>query len=228
MRPKKIHYIWVGFAQKPEIVEKCIESWKKHLPDYEICEWNNEALKNIDIPYVKEAFQCKKWAFVSDYLRLKALYEEGGLYFDTDLEVTNNLDTFLHLDFFSGYEDYEGNAEQAYPITALMAAEPKSPIIKDLLDEYNHEKFILDNGDLNVKTNTKRITEYFKRKFNLTDTLDSSKELELTENCKIYPYYYFSTPKENKINYSIHHFDGSWHDNFKRRTIMKLFGQSST
>ena len=94
MIPKIIHYVWVGNNEKPEIVLKCIESWKKYCPDFEIIEWNNDSLKEIDNKYVSQAFECKKWAFVSDYLRLYALKNFGGFYFDTDLEITNRLDNF--------------------------------------------------------------------------------------------------------------------------------------
>ena len=93
--PKKIHYVWVGGKEKPDLVKKCIESWKKHCPDYEIIEWNDDVLKKIDNLYVKQAYENKKWAFVSDYLRLWALYHYGGFYCDTDLEITNNIDRFL-------------------------------------------------------------------------------------------------------------------------------------
>ena len=92
--PNKIHYVWVGGKEKPDLVKKCIESWKKHCPDYEIIEWNDDVLKEIDNLYVKQAYENKKWAFVSDYLRLYALYNYGGFYFDTDLEITNSIDRF--------------------------------------------------------------------------------------------------------------------------------------
>ena len=85
--PKIIHYCWFGNNPKPEIVYKCIESWKKYFPDYEIVEWNE---KNYDVNkelYMQEAYSCKKWAFVSDYARFDVLYQYGGIYFDTDVEV---------------------------------------------------------------------------------------------------------------------------------------------
>jgi len=223
MIPKKIHYIWIGNSQKPDIVHKCINSWKHYLPDYEIFEWGNEAVKSVELPYVQEAFKCQKWAFVSDYLRLKALYEHGGFYFDTDLEVTNQLDSFLDLDFFCGFEDYNGNSGECYLMTALIASKPNNPIIKGLMDEYQIEKFILEDGSLNVKTNVKRMSEYFSQKFNFQGSTNPEAQSILNERCKIFPSYFFSTPQINKINYSRHHYDGSWHDNFKRKTIFKLF-----
>ena len=94
--PKIIHYCWFGKGPKPELVLKCIASWEKYLPDYEIKEWNEN---NFDINsniYCKEAYERKKYAFVSDYVRLYAVYNEGGIYFDTDLEVIKNMDVFLN------------------------------------------------------------------------------------------------------------------------------------
>ena len=99
MIPKKIHYVWVGTAEKPDSVIKCIESWKKYCPDYEIIEWGNEEFEKIKNKYARQAFENKKWAFVSDYIRLYALYNHGGIYLDTDVEITQNIDRFLVHDF---------------------------------------------------------------------------------------------------------------------------------
>ncbi len=220
MIPKKIHYVWVGDKPKPELVLHCMESWKKYCPDYEIKEWNNESLKKIDNLYVSQAFEYKKWAFVSDYLRLYALFNEGGFYFDTDLEVTQNLEPFRHLQFVSGYENYEGNIS---PVTALMGAEPKQKIIKDLLDEYDDLSFI-HNGKLDQTPNTTRISRYFSKNFNLNKPYNGSKKSILTQGCEIYPSYFFCTPEKEKENYAIHHFSGSWIDPYARKNLFMLGG----
>ena len=94
MIPKKIHYCWFGRGKMPELALKCIESWKKYLPDYELKEWNEDNF-NMDLyPYVREAYGKRKFAFVTDVVRLFALYTEGGIYMDTDVEVIKNLDAF--------------------------------------------------------------------------------------------------------------------------------------
>ena len=104
MIPKKIHYCWFGRSKMPELALKCIASWKKYLPDYEIKEWNED---NFDLelyPYVREAYNNRKFAFVTDVVRLYALYTEGGIYMDTDVEVLKPLDCFLNHQAFSGFE----------------------------------------------------------------------------------------------------------------------------
>lgn len=127
MIPKIIHYCWFGNKPKPDFVKQCINSWKKYLPDYEIREWNDEDLKHCNNLYVQEAYKAKKYAFISDYFRLYALYNRGGIYFDTDNEIFKPFDEFLNLDFFSGYENWNGYIS---PFTAVVGAKKGNKIIK--------------------------------------------------------------------------------------------------
>lgn len=217
MIPKIIHYVWVGNQEKPELVLKCIESWKKYCPDYQIIEWNNESLKQIDNLYVSQAFENKKWAFVSDYLRLYALNKHGGIYCDTDLEITQNIDKFLENDFFIGHEMYHNNPSYQ---TALIGATAHNQIIADLLEEYKNIPFIVNNK-LDQTPNPIRFANYFKKRFNITD-VTAHQEITLTSKEKIYPYYYFCTPCHDKNNYSIHHFNGSWIDKYSRKTKLSI------
>ena len=105
MIPKIIHYCWFGGKEMPELMQKCIASWKQHLPDYELHLWNEQNFDLDRFPYAREAYDNKKYAFVSDVARLWALKEYGGIYLDTDVEVLRPLDDFLHLPAFMGYED---------------------------------------------------------------------------------------------------------------------------
>ena len=108
MIPKTIHYVWFGRNPKPDLAVKCINSWKKYCPDYEIIEWNEDNFNLDEAPlYVRQAYEAKKWAFVSDYVRLWAMTEFGGIYMDTDVEVLKPLDRFLQNEAFSGFEDDE-------------------------------------------------------------------------------------------------------------------------
>lgn len=218
MIPKKIHYVWVGEKPVSEFAKKCIESWKKYLPDYEIKEWNNAEYEKIKVPFAEQAFKHKKWAFVSDYIRLYALYTEGGLYFDSDVEITQNLDEFLKHKFFSGYENWY---EHYAPITAVMGAEKGNHIIKDLLEPYLTSDFETPEG-LDTEPNTHKITRYFEEKYGIKPPYTGKDTTVLEENCVIYPSAYFCVPELGSKNYAIHHFDGSWSVGYKRKDLFKL------
>ncbi|QDQ01314.1 glycosyl transferase [Lysinibacillus fusiformis] len=205
MIPKKIHYCWFGGNPYPPLVEKCINSWKKNMPDYELVEWNESTFDIESNAFVKEAFEAKKYAFVSDYVRLFALYNLGGIYMDTDVEVIKPLTPFLHLQAFTGREG--GNT----CVTGTMGSVKGHLWIKALLDYYNDRSFLSDDG---MNTNTKIITEIthemFEIKTNVTDIFSSD---ELT----IFPFEYFCAKDfiTGKViiqntTYTIHHYSGSW------------------
>ena len=209
--PKIIHYCWFGNNPKSELIKKCISSWKKYLPDYELREWNDEDLKNCTNQYVQEALECKKYAFISDYFRLYALYNYGGIYLDTDNEIFKTLDEFLDLDFFSGFEVYDDEFvhDKISPFTAVVGSKKGNRIIKDLLEEYNDIHFIKPNGEMDITPNTDRVTNYFKQKYNLTETYNPNQKLVLEDNCIIYPANYFCNYKKN-VSYAVHHFNATW------------------
>ncbi|SDZ17559.1 Glycosyltransferase sugar-binding region containing DXD motif-containing protein [Proteiniborus ethanoligenes] len=201
MIPKILHYCWFGKGEKSSLISKCISSWRQHCPDYEIIEWNED---NFDINinrFVKEAHESKKYAFVSDYVRLYVLYKHGGVYVDCDLEITQNIDVFLNDSAFSSFETKD------YFPTAIMGAEKGHLWIKDLLDYYENRPFILDNNILDITTNTVIITNITKEKYGLI--LDNQEQI-LREDVHVYPNYYFCTNSYYKKNYAIHHFNGSW------------------
>lgn len=201
MIPKKIHYVWLGKGEKNERIKKCIESWKKYLPDYEIIEWNED---NFDIEYndfTKKAYENKKWAFVSDVVRLYALYKEGGIYMDTDVEVYKPLDEFLSEEGFSGFEC------KHYPVTATLGAVKGNPVIKLMLDYYNAIDFkMYDNWQDYItyqETNTCIMS-------NILGMLGIDREKDEIQHIKhftIYPQSYFFTKDEG---YTYHSFNGSW------------------
>ncbi|MBS5111743.1 MAG: hypothetical protein KHZ15_03540 [Coprobacillus cateniformis] len=152
--PKKIHLIWVGRNPYSEIVKKCIASWEKYCPDYEIKIWNED---NFDINsnlFVKEAYDNKKWAFVSDYIRLYALYNEGGVYIDSDCELFRNIDDILENEHV-----VTGYSSSNWIPSGFMASEKKNKWIKLLMDYYEDRHFVLENGDFDMKVNNVIITE---------------------------------------------------------------------
>ncbi len=206
MIPKVIHYCWFGGKPLDAMGEKCLASWKRYCPDYEIIEWNE---KNFDIrvwPYAQEAYEAKKWAFVSDVARLYALVNYGGIYMDTDVELLKPLDELLELKAFSGFE---GGCRI---LTGLMASEKAHPLFAELLDEYQTAHFLKDDGSFDMTTNVVRITNAC-----MPYGLQLNNTLQTVNGFTLFPKEYFC-PKNHhdfKLNltensYCIHHFDGSW------------------
>jgi mannosyltransferase OCH1-like enzyme len=201
MIPKKIHYIWFGKGEKNDRIKQCIESWKKYMPDYEIIEWNED---NFDIncnEFCKQAYENKKYAFASDVARLKVLYEHGGIYMDTDVEVYKPLDDFLNEEGFTGFEDVH------YPVTATMGCVKGNPIIKMMLDYYDCVDFkMYENWQDYItyqETNTCIMS-------NILSILGINRDNNTTQRIKhftIYPQSYFFTKDEG---WTWHSFNGSW------------------
>lgn len=207
MIPKVIHYCWFGRGPKNDLANKCIESWKKFLPDYEIKEWNEDNFDLSKYKYAAEAYDNRKYAFVTDVVRLYALYTEGGVYMDTDVEVLKSFNPFLHHVMFSGFE-----TDYTVP-TGMMAAEKGSIWAKELLDQYNDRAFVMPDGSLDMTTNTKVITDYMVEKGLILDNTYQ----DFPNLCTMYPADYFC-PKDHttgkiritKNTVCIHHFAASW------------------
>lgn len=208
MIPKIIHYCWFGKTDKPKIIEDCMKSWKI-LTDYEIIEWTEEKIEKLDNPFVTQAFKEKKWAFVSDYIRLKALYEYGGIYLDTDVEITKSFNEFLDHDMFVGF------ITDCSIGTAVIGAKPNHPYIKDLFNSYNNIKWNSDNTtftlkeypNVKLKNNNDLFTLYF---LNNLDYLKLNNKTQKFETITIYPKEYFEMQPYFGKKYSIHRSIGSW------------------
>jgi mannosyltransferase OCH1-like enzyme len=192
MIPKILHYCWFGRKPKSEMIKYCINSWKVYLPEYEIIEWNEEKFDVHKSSYVKQAYESKQWAFVSDYVRAYALYNLGGIYLDTDVEITGNLDVFLNHGAFSGFECV------GYPFTALWGSEKNHYWPKKVLDLYEKLNF-------STKTNTLIVSEILKEDYGINVNKDEIQEYN--NDIFIYPSNYFCL---NIRNYAIHHFESSW------------------
>lgn len=207
MIPKVIHYCWFGQGKKPDSVIKYINTWKKVMPDYEIKEWNEENFDMDAFPYAKEAYSQKKYAFVSDVVRLYALYHEGGVYLDTDIEVLKTFDPFLEHPAFIGFED-QNNIQ-----TGLIASEKGGPWVKEALDLYEGRHFILPDGTLDTTTNVTLLTGMMEKHGLLKD----NSRQDLKDLISIYPSDYFCAKSysDGKVTVTdrtvtIHHFSGSW------------------
>lgn len=231
MIPKKIHYCWFGGKPLNQLGEKCLASWKKYFPDYEIIQWNES---NFDISccrYVEEAYEAKKWAFVSDYARFKVLHEHGGVYFDTDVEVIKSFDDILEKGSFMGSEQ-----EIPYINPGLgFAMEAGHPIVKEILTDYENSRFLKSDGSLDLTTIVDRTTKFLK-KHGLADT----NEIQCIAGVFVYPKEYFN-PMDMASGElvitgntrSIHHYAASWESkkNIFRgivyRFIYRCFGEGA-
>ena len=226
MIPKIIHYCWFGKNEQPVMVKKYIESWKKNCPDYKIILWNEENFDVQSNEYVKEAYFQKKYAFVSDYVRLYALKKYGGIYLDTDVEIQRNLDVFLKYDFVVGFEAIERVA------TAIIMAEKDNNIINDWLANYQTRHYIL-NKKADETPNVVWLTNKL-RECGLV--LNGKRQGLIDNNVMVYEKEIFCPysvgDKKNTYNdaYTVHWCDGSWITGKNKRRILfiklikKMFG----
>lgn len=223
MIPKVIHYCWFGHKPLPKLALKCIESWKKYLPDYEIKEWNESNFDINIVQYTKEAYATKKYAFVSDYARFWILYKYGGLYFDTDVEVIRPIDDIIAKGSFMGHE----NELTVNPGLGLSAV-PGLSFYKEILDLYATLNFVNKTGALNLTT----VVEYTTRKL-LKYGLNDENKIQEVANIYIYPIDYFNpiSVQDGKLRITdntrtIHHYAQSWQSPLRKygRKIVLLLG----
>lgn len=198
----------------PASAKKCINSWKKYCPDYEIIEWNETNYDFTKIPYMREAYERKKWGFVPDYARLDIIHQHGGIYLDVDVELVKSYDDLLQYAGFAGFEDKKNVA-----LGLGFGAEPGNEIIKKLKDSYLPMHFINDDGSENIVPapglNTKEL-----RKEGLID----NGKLQKINDFVVFPMDYFCPKSLNdgivrltENTYSIHHFDASWYTEEQQR-----------
>lgn len=225
---KYIHYCWFGDKPLPKLAKKCIESWKKYLPDYEIIKWNEENVDLDECPFIKEAYANKKWAFVADYARTKALNEMGGIYFDTDMEVTKDINSLLEKGSFLGVED-TGNVNSA----VWFEKEKNGYLSTALLKKYRNFKGF-DPENASKVSIPLLITEILN---SIGLNRKTKKIQKLKHDIYIYPrdyFYPYSYNWENNMftdnTCMIHYFDASWiplKDRIEINMVRKI-GRSKT
>lgn len=199
MIPKKIHYVWFGGQEKPQKIKECMATWQTHLADYEIIEWNED---NFDIhshPYIEAAYQKKKWAYVSDYVRAKALYDHGGVYLDTDVLVLDDLTQFRAHRAFVGFEN------PSYPFTAVWGCEKGHPLAQSILAMYDDLQFQYDLADEMAFVNTKTVSDIL---INQYDCVVNNQYQVLKEDIAVYPDNILCNPSAQSS--TIHVFTGTW------------------
>ncbi len=204
----------------PELVKNCIASWHKYMPDWEYKLWNED---NFDIDsspqYVRQAYQARKFAFVSDYVRLTALAKYGGVYLDTDVEVLRSYDPLLSDTAFMGFEESRAHL----PGTCVIGCETGCKWVIDMLSTYDGVEFLSPDGQMDMTTNVQRLG----RAMVAEGLVPNGKEQYIDKwGLRVYDHHHFSpitstrVMRKNKDTFSIHHFAGSWHD--KKGMLAKL------
>lgn len=220
MIPKILHYVWLGGNPLTSLAAECLASWHEHMQDWEIMRWDES---NFDIAaapvYVRQAYEARKFAFVSDYVRLWALEQYGGVYVDTDVKVLKSYEPLLNDTAFIGLEESKAHL----PGTCVMGCEPHCQWVKDMLALYDGIEFVKPDGSLDLSTNVQRLGERMKAE-GLNELRDRSdkpwRRIQYIEKwgLRIYTHDYFSpitstrVMRKTKNTYSIHYFAESWRD----------------
>lgn len=207
MIPKIIHYCWFGGADMPEKLQKCMESWKRQLPGYTIMRWDEQSFDVNAYSYTRQAYACRKYAFVSNVARIKALQEYGGIYMDTDVEVFKPFDSVLEHRCVLGFE------YRNWVATSFIACEKGHSILRLFEQEYEGASFETADGGMNMVTNVERLTALLEKQGLVRDNTFQL----LPDGIAIYPKEYFSPydygncvmeKTENSI--CAHHFYATW------------------
>ena len=227
MIPKIIHYCWFGRNPLPELAQKCIASWKKYLPDYEIKEWNEDNFDVNIIPYTAEAYKAKKYAFVSDYARFWILYRYGGIYFDTDVEVIRPIDDIISKGNFMGCEtdaSRDGSDAASVAPGLGLGVNPGLELVKKMLDYYEGKHFVHEAVMKNQITVVHIATQVLR-----DNGLRNEPGIQQVGDVWIYPSEYFcpinvTTGRIHveKNTRTIHHYAGTWVDKkFSMKELVK-------
>lgn len=229
MIPKKIHYVWLGHGAMSDTIKLCLNSWRELLPDYDILRWDET---NYDIGkaprFVQEAYNAKKWAFASDYIRLWALYNYGGIYLDTDTEVKKNLDIFLKNKFFIGTQVFcvDVNKMQREKVVNLsmgiIGSEAGHPYLKDCMDQIERSHIVRNNGTIDTKVTNYVMSDILQTQYGFQV---EDKRQNLREDIIVYPSSVFAdrlSPIHYTNAYTFHWGEMSWFQPKSRGPIYRL------
>lgn len=224
MIPKIIHYCWFGRGKMPELALKCIESWHKHMPDYEYILWNEDNFDVNSTPYTMEAYEARRYAFVSDFVRLKALYELGGIYMDVDFEVFKPFDDLLYNRAFAGFE----GSKYSPVMMGVIGSEAKGEWVNEQLGYYYNRHFIID-GKEDLTTNVTFITEKMSEGGLVQNGIE-----QVYKDLHIFPVDYFC-PRQTTGEYLMTENtycdhkgeDSSWAKKSAKARILGLLGQKN-
>lgn len=237
MIPKIIHLCWLSGDPYPRKIQLCIDTWKKYCPDYEIILWDTKRFDVNSTPWTKQAFEAKKYAFAADYIRLYAIYNYGGIYLDSDVEVLKSFDDLLHFPYFAGIEARPDGIEMA-----AFGAEKGTDWVKYMLDYYKDRNFVLEDGHLDTVAMPEIMGKRIRKKYywTLIDTPDEF-DPDPSRFCLFPRDWFCAHPRDPEFGlryyvtentYSIHHFSNSWRISRHNRgplhrLYFKLTGQST-
>ena len=221
--PKVIHYCWFGKGKMPKLAKKCIKSWKKYCPDYEFVLHTEDNFDLTQNRYMREAYKAGKWAFVSDYARLKIIYDNGGIYLDTDVELIKPVDDLVKLGGFMGFD------EKGIVATGLgFGAEKGNKIVSEFLKDYDDIPFILPDGSFDLTPCPDRNTEALKRLgMDIENKNQTFMDVTFLPDEYLCPMDYYTGKKTiTDKTYSIHHYSASWTNSVTKRTtrIKRIIG----
>ena len=221
--PKVIHYCWFGKGKMPKLAKKCSKSWKKYCPDYEFVLHTEDNFDLTQNRYMREAYEAGKWAFVSDYARLKIIYDNGGIYLDTDVELIKPVDDLVKLGGFMGFD------EKGIVATGLgFGAEKGNKIVSEFLKDYDDIPFILPDGSFDLTPCPDRNTEALKRLgMDIENKNQTFMDVTFLPDEYLCPMDYYTGKKTiTDKTYSIHHYSASWTNSVTKRTtrIKRIIG----
>ena len=229
MIPKLIHLCWLSGDPYPPKIQYCIDSWKKYLPDYEIMLWDTKRFDVDSLPWTRQAFEKKKYAFVADYIRLYAVYNYGGIYLDSDVEVIKSFDDLLHLPYFTGIEVGPDGIE-----LAAFGAEKGTYWLKDMMEYYEGRNFIRENGTLEMDPMPPVMGKMIRRKYYWT-MIQTPEEFDPDPSrfC-VFPMYWFCAHTTDRVHgrwyyiteetHCIHHYANSWtEEQYRGGPLHKLY-----
>ena len=221
MIPKVVHLCWLSGDPYPEKIEKCLSTWKKHLPDYEIMLWDTERFDVNSTLWTRQAFEAKKYAFVADYIRFYAVYNYGGIYLDSDIEILKDFDDLLDLPYFIGKESNDIDVE-----VASFGAEKGTEWVKYCMDYYSDRPFIKPDGSMDTVVCPKIIQAVIKNYYKRIDIKSKADFISDPNTVCIFPMDWFCAHalaiegtngpnyKVSDNTYSVHHFAHYWNDHF--------------
>ena len=189
MIPKIIHYCWIGGALLPPLAERCIASWKKHMSSWQVIRWDESNFDIASAPlYVRQAYEARKFAFVSDYVRLWALEQYGGLYMDVDFEVFRPFDDLM--DKYPAFAGYEGSKRQPV-MMGVLASEPHGAWVRDMLTTYENRTFIKEDGSLDMTPNTSYFSDRLEAQGFIADGVEKDVLVKNMFFLHVFPVHFF-------------------------------------